>query len=270
MIDPSYWFMLPVGVFIATIAMMSGIGGAVLFSPFFMIVLKLEPVLAFTSGLIIEVFGFSSGVIGYLRQKSINFRIVKKILVFAIMGSVLGSVLSQYIPTDFLKVMLIILLLYLCVQFFQGEKKCQVKHPHITGVKKADDKQALASFMGIFTFIGGTLLGMISAGLGEINEYNLLKRMRLHVASASATSVFIVAVSAFFAVLTHLFFFLRESSLSVFSDSISIVFFAVPGVVIGAALVVYLLNKISFSFMYHFIGLLFLVLSILLAMQMLL
>lgn len=30
MIDLSYWFMFPVGIIIATIAMMAGIGGAVL------------------------------------------------------------------------------------------------------------------------------------------------------------------------------------------------------------------------------------------------
>ena len=67
MIDASFWFMFPVAVVIATIAMLAGIGGAVMFAPFFMLVLKLDPLIALGAGLVIEVFGFSSGVIGYWR-----------------------------------------------------------------------------------------------------------------------------------------------------------------------------------------------------------
>ena len=68
MIDTSLWFMFLIGMGIATIAMMAGIGGAVLFAPFFMLVLKLDPLIALGAGLVIEFFGFSSGVIGYWRK----------------------------------------------------------------------------------------------------------------------------------------------------------------------------------------------------------
>ncbi|MFQ5983766.1 MAG: hypothetical protein ACE5KS_10395 [Woeseiaceae bacterium] len=36
-----YWFMLPVSVLVATTAMLSGIGGAALFTPIFLIVFPL-------------------------------------------------------------------------------------------------------------------------------------------------------------------------------------------------------------------------------------
>ncbi len=58
MIDTSLWFMFPVAVVIATIAMLAGIGGAVMFSPFFMLVLRLDPLIALGVGLAIEVLAF--------------------------------------------------------------------------------------------------------------------------------------------------------------------------------------------------------------------
>jgi len=60
MIDINLWFTFPVAVGIATIVMSAGIGGAFMFAPFFMLVLRLDPLLALGAGLAIEVFGFSS------------------------------------------------------------------------------------------------------------------------------------------------------------------------------------------------------------------
>lgn len=57
-----YWYMLPVVIFIATIAMAAGVGGATFFSPFFILALSLSPEVAIGTGLITEVFGFASGV----------------------------------------------------------------------------------------------------------------------------------------------------------------------------------------------------------------
>ncbi len=57
-----YWYMFPVSIVIATIAMASGIGGATFFSPLFMLALGLPPDVAIGTGLITEVFGFASGI----------------------------------------------------------------------------------------------------------------------------------------------------------------------------------------------------------------
>ena len=45
-LSAEYWYLFPAGIAIATVAMASGIGGAVFFSPLFIIVLKLEPSVA--------------------------------------------------------------------------------------------------------------------------------------------------------------------------------------------------------------------------------
>jgi hypothetical protein len=117
MIDFGLWFMLPVGVAFATIAMMAGIGGAVLFAPFFMLVLKLDPLVVLGAGLAIEFFGFSSGVIGYWRKKAICFPVVKRLVLFTVPATVVGVLLGWWIPTVVLPAMLAALLAYLAYQF---------------------------------------------------------------------------------------------------------------------------------------------------------
>ena len=62
-----YWFMFPVAICVATAAMLSGIGGAAIFAPIFMIVFPIlgteyplqSIAAAIGVALLTEVFGFS-------------------------------------------------------------------------------------------------------------------------------------------------------------------------------------------------------------------
>ena len=68
-------YLFPASILIATIAMASGIGGAVFFSPLFMILLELEPSVAVGTALTTELFGFTSGVYAYGKQRLIDFKL---------------------------------------------------------------------------------------------------------------------------------------------------------------------------------------------------
>ena len=70
-----YWYILPISILIATMAMASGVGGATFFSPLFILALGLPPEVAIGTGLITEVFGFASGVYAYARKKLINYHL---------------------------------------------------------------------------------------------------------------------------------------------------------------------------------------------------
>ena len=67
-----FWYLLPLSILISTIAMSSGIGGAVFFSPLFMLALKLDPAIAIGAALATELFGFTSGLIAYVKRKLIE------------------------------------------------------------------------------------------------------------------------------------------------------------------------------------------------------
>ena len=263
MIDPGLWFMFLVGIAIATIAMMAGIGGAVLFAPFFMLVLKLDPLIAVGAGLTIEFFGFSSGVIGYWRKKQINFAIVKQIIVFTIPATIVGVILGRLIPAFTLQVMLALLLFYLAYQFLLKGKECLPKDPRCTGASATDGKWIVTPMTKGTSFLGGLLVGMISAGLGELNELTFLKKMKMPVPAASATSVFLVAMSATVGSFFHAYFLVRQGDVSIFADVISLLVFTVPGVISGAQIGVILANIVKAALMGKFVGILFLILGVL-------
>ena len=70
-----YWYMLPIAVLIATIATASGVGGATLFAPLFILALGIPPELAVGAVLVTEVFGFASGLYAYYRRRLIDYRL---------------------------------------------------------------------------------------------------------------------------------------------------------------------------------------------------
>lgn len=263
MIDTSLWFMVPVGIGIATIAMMAGIGGAVLFAPFFMLVLRLEPLLALGAGLVIEFFGFSSGVVGYWRRRAINFSLVKQLIVFTLPATIIGVVLGRIIPAFVLQALLALLLFYLAYQFLARGKECLPKHPKHTGAVKNPPTGKVTLTGRLTGFFGGVSIGMISAGLGELTEYSFLRKMRLPVATASATSVFLVAMSATAGSIFHGYFLFREGSPEVFTSVLSLLVFTVPGVITGAQIGVFLSSIVGAGAMGKFAGTLFAMLGIL-------
>ena len=86
-----FWYLFPVSIVIATIAMSSGVGGAVFFSPLFMLALKLDPKIAIGSALATELFGFASGLVAYYKAKLIDFKLAKGLLIFSIPAAIIGT-----------------------------------------------------------------------------------------------------------------------------------------------------------------------------------
>ena len=75
MLTFQYWYMLPVAILVATTAMASGVGGATFFAPIFILGLGLPPEVAIGTGLITEVFGFTSGMYAYVRKRLVDYRL---------------------------------------------------------------------------------------------------------------------------------------------------------------------------------------------------
>lgn len=264
--DPSLWFMFPVAIFVATVAMMSGIGGATLFTPLFLIVLKLQPAVALASGLFIEFFGFTTGVIGYARKQCIDYGLVKKILPYSITGTVIGLGLSFIIPKSLIELILAGILLYLSFEFLRRKKKCEpVMWPEkkvVSPKQDTNNSPQVGPKYKMSWLLGGSLFGVSSSGLGEMNEFILLKRMHLLPGRASGTSVMVIAVSALIAALFYMSSLYASSQTDLLSTVTSIVIFAVPGVIIGANIGVQLATRISTKYMEMFVGTLFFIVAI--------
>lgn len=118
-----FWYLLPISIIIASIAMSSGVGGAVFFSPLFILALKLDPKIAIGTALATEFFGFTSGLIAYARSKLIDFKLAGNLLIFSLPFAILGTVYSDAIPPIILKAIFAIGLILIGFQLYNAWRK---------------------------------------------------------------------------------------------------------------------------------------------------
>ncbi|QLH07463.1 hypothetical protein C5F50_10570 [Nitrosopumilus ureiphilus] len=264
-----YWFMLPVSTLVATGAMLGGIGGAAMFMPIFLIVFPLlgpefaiaGPVAAIGVALLTEAFGFSSGLIGYLRRHLIDFKIAKSLIIIAVPSAIVGSFLSQYADPDMLKIMygaLMLILTYIMLRRPSTKEKEKItkdtlagKFEHIGHERTITDNEANSFKYHLchpgkgkaFTGIGGFITGLMSVGIGEIVTPQLVKQCKMPVSVAAATSVFVIILTVAAASGTHIYSLISEGGV----DAVPwhLVLYTVPGVIIGGQIGSRLQGKFS-------------------------
>ena len=246
-----YWYLFPISVAIATAAMASGIGGAVFFSPLFIVVLGLEPSVAIGTALITQLFGFGSGVWAYARRGLIDFKIGRRLLSFAVPLAIVGSTNADALPPNLLKGVFGVGIIFIGVQMYVA-----YRHDHGEPARaRAGDsvsnpvehRSVLVDRDGTeyrytlyhepeawsFAALGGLFLGMISVGLSELEEYHFVVRCRIPPPVAVGTSIFIVGVTGLIASAGHFYNFATSSDPTVLPQLLAIVTFTIPGVIVG-------------------------------------
>lgn len=245
-----FWYMFPVAILIATIAMGSGVEGATFFSPFFILVLGLDPTTAIGTGLITEVFGFSSGLFAYYKRQLIDYRMGASILAISVPAALFGTWAAHFIADDFLKAILGMGLVAVAFSFLRspGEDTKEMLDAHAQQAPQraerclitADGERICYSVFNrteglLAGGVGGTFIGMLSTGLGELNGYLFLQRCRIPSGVAVATSVFIVAVTALTASISHVAQFAQAGPETLATVG-SLLLFTGPGVLLGGQL----------------------------------
>ncbi len=244
-----FWYLLPISILIATIAMSSGIGGAVFFTPIFLLWLKLEPATAVGTALLTELFGFGSGLVAYLRARLIDFMLGVNLLMFSIPGAILGVLIADLFPPNVLRSIFATGLIFIGFHLYtswrqeqkeklDGEIEAEGVSHHESTLTDAKGKQYFYTIcnknMGrFFAAIGGAFLGMISVGLAELQEYHLVAKCRVPSPVAVATSIFVVVVTVSVAVTGHALNFAADANGEIFQQVLNIAAFTVPGVLIG-------------------------------------
>jgi uncharacterized membrane protein YfcA len=266
-----FWYMLPIGIVIATIAMGSGVGGATFFSPLFILGLGLSPELAVGSGLVVEVFGFGSGVYAYVRRQLIDYKVGGMLLSATVPATIAGVVIAHFADADILKLILGMGLFAVAVSFLRSpdEETAEVldemahedSDEAATCLVTADDEEICYTVCNttegrLISGIGGLFVGMVSSGLGELNGYFLLQRCRVPSSISVATSVFVVAITALVASAGHIFQVV-QGGLAGLTTMGNLLLFTIPGVVIGAQLGPMLAERVPDRVMEIGLGILF-------------
>jgi len=246
-----YWYMFPIAIAIATVAMASGVEGATFFTPLFILGLGLPTEVAVGSGLITEVFGFSSGLYAYMRKRLIDYKLGQMLLLVTIPLALVGTWAAVAIPEAVLKGILGVGLFAIAASFLRTPNidELGLLDPDINGHHPAHSQTCITSAKGhtfcytvanrtegrLLAGIGALFLGMTSTGLGQLNGFFLIKRCRIPSPVAVATSVFVVAISALVASVGHVAQFIQAGG-DTLSMVLSLVIFTAPGVLIGAQL----------------------------------
>ena len=244
-----YWVLFPASILIATLAMASGIGGAVFFSPIFLLVLKLEPNVAIGTALLTELFGFGSGLVAYLRARLIDFKLGLSLIAFSIPASILGVFFADRFPGVVLKTAFAVGLIFIGIQMYNSWRQDEKErlNREISEEGADDYESSLTDSSGrtyrytvcnkgmgrAFAAVGGAFLGMISVGLAELQEYHLVAKCRVPSSVAVATSIFVVISTVLVASAGHLYGFATSAESGVLRQVINVAVFTVPGVLIG-------------------------------------
>src|SRR5215472_6189372 len=105
-----YWFMLPVCISIASVAMFSCISGAALLTPTFLIgfpllgVPRLTTLAAIGTSLFLETSGFGTGLYRYLKLRLVDVQSAKSLVLVTLPLGALGSVAALFVPVLVLKI----------------------------------------------------------------------------------------------------------------------------------------------------------------------
>lgn len=279
-----YWFMAPVSMLVATVAMLSGIGGAALFTPIFIILFPLlgpeyvleSTVAAIGTALLTETFGFSSGFIGYYRKRTVDFALAFKFLRVAVPVAIFGALTTQFVDDGVLIAgysVLVFILAVVLVFFHHGAIEADPAFVASAGDnmrRKVDDKgrehvyatPRLGPVSGLMTGIGAFLTGMLSVGIGEAIVPQLTRR-GVPVAVAAATSVAVVIVTVASASFTLIGQLVSEGGLS--AVPWNLVVYTIPGVIIGGQIGPRLQGLISHRAMERAIGILFMMIAVAMA-----
>jgi hypothetical protein len=273
-----YWFMFPVSIVVATCAMLSGIGGAALFTPLFILVFPLlgpeyaleTTMAAIAAALFTQTFGFLSGFIGYYRRKLIDYTLAWRIVRVAAPIGIIGALAASKVHDSVLLASYAILVASLAVVTWRNS----VTHDAAKSARADSARRELTDSRGhtyeyfdprlgprsvALTATGAFLTGMVSVGIGEVTIAQLARK-GIPIAVAAATSVLVVIVTVLFAS-TTLFAQLIQSG-GWQAVPWNLLCYDIPGVLIGGQIGPRLQGIIPPHVMRHAISVLFVILAV--------
>lgn len=279
-----YWFMLPACILIASVAMLTGISGTAMLTPFLILafpvlgVPTLTPAQAIGMALFTEFFGFLSGVIGYHRRRLIDYETASALIAVAVPTIVVFSLLSQSVGPTLLRaaygIMMVVLAAYLFWTAPANVRNRDLKTlpeavQKVPRNRESSGERVIRSREGeeyryricdqhrgyLITGVGAAMEGLVSVGLGELEMPNLVKRCKIPVAVSAATSVFVIAVTVLAGSVTAILTLLQRGGL----DAVpwNLVLYTVPGAVIGGQLGARFQGRSSSKTTERFIAILF-------------
>ena len=183
------WLAFPVGIVIASLATMVGLGGGVLWVPYLVFVARLEPQVAVVTSLLIQSGGMASGGLAIIRQKKTDPRLALMIAVAALPGVAFGVWLQGVINPHSL-VFLLGLACMACGLVFVVARE---DHNFLPTTEVP--LRSVVPYLGYATGLS-VITGVLSVGVGDFLVPLLRNRLRMKMGAAIGACLVVMAINA--------------------------------------------------------------------------
>lgn len=191
------WAALPVGMAIATLATMVGIGGGILWTPYLIFVAGLNPAQAVLTSLLIQIVGMGSGGIVAVRRQTADLRLALLVAVAGIPGLACGVWLKEVIEPESLVFLLGVACMATALVFVAAREEYDF-HPRDTvPVRSMVRNLWIPPLLSVLT-------GLLSIGVGDFLVPIFRARLDLKMEAAIGASLIIMSINAAVASGLHL------------------------------------------------------------------
>jgi hypothetical protein len=188
-------FLLGLGV--GTVGTLIGVGGGFILVPVFLLALHYSPQQAVGTSLAVVFFNALSGTIAYIQQKKIYYDAAIRFSLATLPGAVLGSYFAHYFTSRSFYISFGILLVMIALLLYSHSK---------TETEPVCDQDTFPYNCLLGTSLS-VLVGFLSStfgiGGGIIHVPTMICLLGFPTHTATATSHFVLTVSAFFGVASH-------------------------------------------------------------------
>lgn len=217
------WVLAIVGFFIAIFSSMIGIGGGLLWAPFFILIKGFDFGMAILFSFTVQIFGMGAASFSNYRIKSIEWRTALGLLPFITVGVVAGGFLFRMVPNrHFLEGGLGILSLAESIYFTLHIEKYDE-------VAVFDPKQKSPFWLKMLTLLFGTFSGLFSIGISDFIVPTFRGKLKIPMKVAIGTSIFLNFYSALVGTISSFAFLDYDLP----PDTVSIFLFCWAGVMMG-------------------------------------
>jgi uncharacterized membrane protein YfcA len=224
------WTALPVGIVIATLATMVGLGGGILWAPYLMFVAGMEPSDAIFTSLTIQIAGMGSGGVTALLRKRTDLRLSLLLAAASFPGVAVGVFLQGIIEPASLVFILGASCLATALVFVSAREDYGFTPARKTALR------SLAPYLWIPPILS-VLTGLLSIGVGDFLVPVLRSRLGMKMDAAIGACLILMAINAVVAASLHVLAGEWFSS--------GLVIWAVCGVLIGGQVGPRLADRIS-------------------------
>jgi len=212
------WAALPVGILIATVVSAIGLGGGIFWMPFLIIVAGLEPGRAVATSLLIQSAGMGSSSLAYARRDCVKPGPTLIFLLVALPGLTVGAFFTQLLDPALTKLILGLLVMATALWFVAAGQTYGSEPSGRGDTAGAWRNSWVIAVMSVAS-------GMLSISMGEWLVPVLRNKLDLKMSAAIGTSIAIIFGTCVAGTAAHYLLGGRAD--------LALVFWAVPGVIIG-------------------------------------